>query len=483
MGSPVAGSPSITRDNPSGRVLFLDNLKTFIIFLVVFFHSAHAYALYLSQDWYVVDTRHSLFFDVFIITAFAFMMPVMFFVAGYMGIGSLVRKGQATFWRDKLLRIIAPWTLGAVVVAPAISYMARVSRGIYPPYLSYWARYFFSADYQSHGQVHFYFLCVLTLYYVALSLACLVYKPLRRTATPKRPSASFLALFGLATGIFFFIGSLFFDEGRWVKVAIFDLPATKFIPFMCYFFLGVLAYKRQWFSPSGYVPRLRPWTLMCVGSFIFFIIFLNPRLHATTIGVVCYSLLQFFFCLSAVFTLIALFRKRFNFTTKHLSSLAANSYGTYFIHYLVIVLVILVVRDLGLNVFLKWLIAGIVSATMSHLISKYVLSTTPLFGRAPRKGRPVNDGQPPAGYAPRLIPEAPMDSGLSGTTRDPGVAIGQSRKSLIIDTGTADSAGVIAAATKTLATGGEPEDGSKSLPAFRGPDTTASGQMAVAGIP
>jgi peptidoglycan/LPS O-acetylase OafA/YrhL len=380
---PVAIGPQHERGTISGRVLFLDNLKTFIIFLVVFFHSAYAYAIYLSQDWYVVDTRHSLFFDVFIITAFAFMMPVMFFVAGYMGIGSLVRKGQATFWRDKLLRIIAPWALGAVVVAPAISYMASVSRGIYPPYLSYWAHYFFSADYQSHGQVHFYFLCVLTLYYVALSVAYLVYKPLGSTATPKKPSAGFLALFGVATGIFFFIGSLFFDEGRWVKVAIFDLPATKFVPFMCYFFLGVLAYKRRWFTPSGYVPRLRPWALMCIGSFILFIVFLNRQLQATTVGVVCYSLFQFFFCLSAVLALIALFHKRFNFTTKPLSSLAANSYGTYFIHYLIIVLAILIVRDLRLNVFLKWLIAGTVSATVSYLISRYILSRTPLFGRAP----------------------------------------------------------------------------------------------------
>jgi peptidoglycan/LPS O-acetylase OafA/YrhL len=386
---PTAVEPPHEEGTTSDRVLFLDNLKTLIIFLVVFFHSAYAYALYLSKNWYVIDTQHSLFFDVFIITAFAFMMPVMFFIAGYMGIGSLSRKGQAAFWRDKLVRIIAPWALGAVVVAPPISYMASVSRGIYPPYLSYWAHYFFSADYQSHGQVHFYFLCVLTLYYVALSVACLVYKPLEDTATPKKPSATFLALFGVATGIFFFIGSLFFEEGSWVKVAIFDLPATKFMPFMCYFFLGVLAYKRQWFTPSGYVPRLRPWALMCIGSFIFFIVFLNPKLQATRAGMICYSLLQFFFCMSAVFALIALFNKRFNFTTKPLSALAANSYGTYFIHYLVIVVVILIVRDLKLNVFLKWLIAGAMSAAISYLISKYIFSRTPFFGRTPKRERLV----------------------------------------------------------------------------------------------
>lgn len=395
----TANGPQLEGGTFSGRLLFLDNLKTFIIFLVVFFHSAYAYALYLSRDWYVVDTRHSLFFDVFIVTAFAFMMPVMFFVAGYMGIGSLARKGQAAFWRDKLLRIIAPWALGAIVVAPAISYMSSVSRDIYPSYLSYWARYFFGPEYQSHGQVHFYFLCVLALYYAALSITYLIYKPLGDRTT-KKPSGRFLALFGAATGIFFFVGTLFFDEGRWVKIAIFDLPATKFIPFMCYFFLGVLAYRSRWFAPTGYSPRLRPWALMCFASFIFFIVLLNPRLQAGTIGMVCYSLLQFFFCLTAVFSLLALFRKRLNFTTKPLGSLAANSYGTYFIHYLVIVLVILIVRDLRLNVFLKWLIAGIVSATVSHLISKHILSTTRLFGRAPQKGQPVHDGQTPAGYAP-----------------------------------------------------------------------------------
>jgi peptidoglycan/LPS O-acetylase OafA/YrhL len=44
-------------DNPFRRLYFLDNLKTFIILLVVFFHAAYAYAVYYSQDWYVVDTQ------------------------------------------------------------------------------------------------------------------------------------------------------------------------------------------------------------------------------------------------------------------------------------------------------------------------------------------------------------------------------------------------------------------------------------------
>ena len=151
---PTAVEPPREEGTTSDRLHFLDNLKTFIIFLVVFFHSAYAYALYLSQDWYVVDTQHSLFFDAFILTAFAFMMPVMFFVAGYMGVGSLARKGQASFWRDKLLRIVAPWALGALVCRPRDQLRLSASRGICASYLHYWPHYFFSPDYQSHGQVH-----------------------------------------------------------------------------------------------------------------------------------------------------------------------------------------------------------------------------------------------------------------------------------------------------------------------------------------
>jgi len=49
------------------------------------------------------------------------------------------------------------------------------------------------------------------------------------------------------------------------------------------------------------------------------------------------------------------------------------------------VLVILAFRDLHVNVFLKWLLAGALSATVSYLISKHLLSKTPFFGKAAKQ--------------------------------------------------------------------------------------------------
>ena len=367
-------------ENSSGRLHFLDNLKTFIILLVVFFHAAYAYSIYWSQDWYVVDTQKSLFFDVFILSAFAFMMPVMFFVAGYFGIRSLVRKGQLSFWRDKLYRIVVPWALGVAILAPAIGYMHSVSRDLYPSYLDYWAHYFLGKEYQTHGQVHFYFLGMLTLYYVMLSVAYRIHKPMGNVSNkPNRASSRFFILFGLATGFIFWGGNLVIDEGIWVKIGIFDVPATRFIPYMCYFFLGVFAYKQQWFTPSGYNPRLKRWVPMCVVSFVFFTTFLDKKLLPGKIGMACYALSYFFFCITAVFSLLALFQKRIGFTSRFLGSLSANSYGIFFIHYFLMLLIIFALRGLQWNVFVKWLLAGVLSVTVSYLVSRYALSRTLIF--------------------------------------------------------------------------------------------------------
>jgi len=380
MPSALAIDPILSEANsPSRRLYFLDNLKTFIIILVVFFHAAYAYAIYYSKDWYVVDPQKKLFFDIFISAAFAFIMPVMFYVAGYFGIRSLARKGQYTFWKDKINRIVIPWGLGVLFLAPAIGYMHPLSRNLHPSYLSYWVHYFFGKEYQSHGQVHFYFLGTLTLYFLALSLAYRIHEPLGQISDkPMRSLGLFFILFGLLTGLIFFCGNLVVGEELWAKIAIFDFPASRFIPYMGYFFLGIFAYKQQWFTASGYNPRLRWWLPLCVIFFILTISLIDKR-STNKIGMICFAVSYFFFCLTAVFSLLAIFQKRLNFTTSLLSSLAANSYAIYFLHYFVILWVILVLRGSPWNAFLKWFLVGIISNIICYLLARYALSRTPMF--------------------------------------------------------------------------------------------------------
>lgn len=376
------------QSNPSERLYFLDNLRTFIILFVVIFHTAHAFSLYFSQGWYVVNNQKSLFFDIFILSVYSFLMPVMFFIAGFFGIRSLARKGQLTFWKDKFFRIMLPWVLGVILLAPAMTYTQYLSRGLHPAYLNYWLHYFFSPDYQNRGQGPLYYLGVLSLYYAVLSIVYLIYKPLSAVhSNPVKTSRKFLILFGLATGIVFFCGNLLINEALFIKVGPFEIPATRFIPYLCYFFLGVLAYKQQWFGAMGFIPKMR-------GGILYLFIFLaftQKGLLPGKIGMACYAVSYYFFCLYSVLALLAFFQKRINYSTKLLSSLAANSYAIYFIHMLIVLPILLVFKDVHWNLFIKYPLVAIIAVLGCYLVSKYILSFIPVFKDKVKPGTTKKD--------------------------------------------------------------------------------------------
>ena len=112
------------------RIYFLDNLRTGIILLVVVFHAAMAYMNYVPEWWYVIDTERVLAADIFVIWADIFIMPVMFFIAGYFAIQSLARHSTGAFWRAKGRRIGIPWVAGSMLLAPPIAYIMIASRSM-----------------------------------------------------------------------------------------------------------------------------------------------------------------------------------------------------------------------------------------------------------------------------------------------------------------------------------------------------------------
>ena len=66
------------------RIYFLDNLRAFIIFLVVWFHAGWVYESsgVLSWVWIVDDPSKNNESGLFNLILDIFMMPVMFFISG-----------------------------------------------------------------------------------------------------------------------------------------------------------------------------------------------------------------------------------------------------------------------------------------------------------------------------------------------------------------------------------------------------------------
>lgn len=85
----------------TGRLLFLDNLRCFIVLVAGVFHAALGYGG-ITSWWYVIDSKSYQHLYYFILMANIFMMSVLFFVAGYFAIPSLEAHGTSVFLKRKV---------------------------------------------------------------------------------------------------------------------------------------------------------------------------------------------------------------------------------------------------------------------------------------------------------------------------------------------------------------------------------------------
>ena len=88
------------KKNDTSRIIFLDNLRYLLVLLVVVLHAACSYSK--LTHWWCVSDSSSPFFDDLLMVLDVFLMPILFFIAGYFAISSLQDKGINHFLKKKL---------------------------------------------------------------------------------------------------------------------------------------------------------------------------------------------------------------------------------------------------------------------------------------------------------------------------------------------------------------------------------------------
>ena len=106
---------------PSDRLYFADNLRTFIIVLVVLHHLAIVYGA--GAVFYYVEPPYNdrlafIVLFLFIIINQTWFMGLLFLISGYFSPGSLKRKGPRRFVRDRLIRLGIPLVVFFFVLNP-----------------------------------------------------------------------------------------------------------------------------------------------------------------------------------------------------------------------------------------------------------------------------------------------------------------------------------------------------------------------------
>lgn len=371
--------------NQNGRLFFLDNLRAFVIVLVVVLHGSMVYMEGAPEWWYVVDTQNSLFFTILVLLIDVPIMLIMFFIAGYFAMPSLVRRGPDNFLKDKFVRIGAPWIVGVLFLAPLTAYMVYIKMGIPMPYLQFWASDFWTVSFQ---QSVYWYLGVLFFFFFLLVLAYDISERLRAaTRQISLPTWKLFISFWAIMTLGMFLMNQFFPIDTWytqVKILVFQ--PLRLPLYIGYFVLGIYAHLHGWFTAEGYRARLLPWTVLWLGSGLLylgnrlFVIPMNPQPSLLTQA--AHAILFNAFCTSSLLVGTSFFQKFLNSGSPFWRNLSRNSYGIYYVHPLILYPLAYLFLPVSLPLFVKAPLVILLALFLSWVASAFVLTRVPVVRRA-----------------------------------------------------------------------------------------------------
>ncbi len=355
----------------------LDNLRVFVIFLVVLLHAALSYMAYAPEWWYVLDPQRSLFFTGLVLLIDVPIMLIMFFLAGYFTYPSLAKRGAGTFLKDKLIRIGIPWVFGSLVLAPPTAYMIYFSRKIPISLGTFWRTDFWGKAFQ---QSVYWYLGVLFLLFALTALLFTVnrgFASWQRAMT--RPTWWLFPLFLLVlTASSLGIG-LTHSLDQWSHIYVLVFQPARVPLYLGYFALGIFAQQWGWFTKEGYTPALPGWLALCVGSGLAYLGWrltlppVTPTLLATAITTLLFNL----FCFASLLASLALFSAHMGSARPFWRSQARNAYGIYYLHPLVLYPLALLFVPFAVSIYVKATAITLLAYLASWGASAAVLTRLP----------------------------------------------------------------------------------------------------------
>ena len=360
----------------SNRLYFLDNLRAFVVILVVVLHGSITYMAYAPEWWYVLDPNRSELFTQLVLLIDVPIMPILFFLAGYFALPSLQRRGVNLFLKEKFIRIGIPWIFGALFLAPLITYMIYFSRHIPTTFLQFWTTDFWGKMYQ---QSVYWFLGTLLFLFIGLgvvfSQSDRLRSSTRRISIPTRkPFVVFAAIMSLA----FFALNLFIYIDNWSHIYLLVFQPVRVPLYIGYFILGLYAERHSWFMPDGFHPELGPWAATCALTGLGYLACRWTSAGPDVLLMLITAILFNVFCLSSLVAGILFFRQKVNSAGAVWQSLAANSYGIYYVHPLILYPLAYVFVGISLPLIVKAPALIVLAILLSWAVSALLLKRLPV---------------------------------------------------------------------------------------------------------
>lgn len=217
------------------RLFFLDNLRTAMIFLVVLYHSGAVYESsgIFATFWIVDDPATNDLVGLLNVVIDLFVMPVIFFVSGFLAPAGLRNSTGAGFLARRFRRLMLPWLIAVLTLMPAYKVIFLYSRQL-PQ--EHWSTYFHFSN-GIFSQSWLWFLPVLFLFdaaFWALSKA---------NVRPPQISLRAAAVGFWMIGVGYSFGVSILGLSGWTKTILVDFQNERLLIYFMVFLLGALCFK------------------------------------------------------------------------------------------------------------------------------------------------------------------------------------------------------------------------------------------------
>jgi peptidoglycan/LPS O-acetylase OafA/YrhL len=369
------------RNSMKTRIYFLDNLRTFLIFLVVLLHAAITYCHGMDSFWPVVDPQKSEGLSLVNMYLDLFVMFIIFFISGYFIPYSVKSKNSRDFIGSKFRRIMVPWLLAVLTLIPAYKAIFLYSRGL--PQEAWYS--YFTFFQRAGSDLHFYpnhptqswlwFLPILFIFQVAYLGLSKINLP------PMKISLKTAAVIILVVGIIHSMSISVSGLKGWFHSAVLDFQRERLLIYFMSFLLGALCFKQKVFESgeknmryyiiANVVLTLALGVFTAVALNLFFNIIEPTRNYfivSETADKIAYYSTAIFSMLSFLYVFIHVFRFNFNKTSMLMKYLNKSSYSVYIIHMIVLSVLALALVPVDISGFIKFIILTITTYVLSNAI-------------------------------------------------------------------------------------------------------------------
>ena len=349
------------------RIHWLDNLRTIIILLVVLYHVGGVYESAGLWGWFwIVDDPDTITWVGIVGIIFDIMvMPIMFFISGYLTPASLKSKTGWEFVIGKFKRLMIPWGIAVFTLIPLYKVIFLYSRNL-PQ--EHWTTYFHITN--PNSQNWLWFLPVLFLFNVLYLLLSKANIRIPNISLKGAVLAIFLVGFVYSYSIGIVLGFR-----SWTLTPLIDFENERLLVYFMMFLLGVLCFRLDVFAQK---PQRK--TLYTVVSSIAWIpvtvhifarlypIFYPQGFSVTPLYRLIWWLSFDLSLLCLVYVMVESFWRYFDKTGRIWSELNRNSYGVYIIHVIIIGIFGTLLLNLSLPALVKYPMLFLLTYVVSNLV-------------------------------------------------------------------------------------------------------------------